>query len=119
MTLSRVRQCDQLAQSRWLIALYVFLSLLVSTARAEGEGHGGFFSDEVCFEDKGADPDRIDSLKDLTRASTIGWIISGAAAAVATTISMVLIIKHAQYYHKVSIIVNVVSGRNGQCAHTN
>src|SRR5262245_59630278 len=37
----------------------------------------------------------------MIAASRIGWSMSGAAAAVATVISMVLIYKHLQYYYKV------------------
>ncbi|RKP10399.1 organic solute transporter Ostalpha-domain-containing protein, partial [Thamnocephalis sphaerospora] len=73
--------------------------MLAAVTEASGENHG-FFSDAICFEDKGDNPHTVSSLRDLAKASTIGWIMSGAAAAVATCISMVLVYKHAQYYYK-------------------
>ncbi|KAI8054589.1 organic solute transporter subunit alpha/Transmembrane protein [Syncephalis plumigaleata] len=63
-------------------------------------GSGGLFSGAICFEDKGINPNKVDSLHDLASASRIGWIMSGAAAAVASIISFFLIYKHAQYYTK-------------------
>jgi len=55
---------------------------------------------DICWEEKGIDPEKIAKMADLAQARYIGWMLSGVAAAIATGISIFLIYKHAQYYTK-------------------